>query len=313
MLLKAAILHRGGKIRKPKSRETIGFDACVRAGLSDGNIQFLSEEQALTLQALNGLRDAAQHFILEISEGQLYMQAQAAVTLFRDLMQDALECDLLLELPKRVLPLATSVPTDLETLFSTEVSEIRKLLQPGRRRKTEAMARLRPLAILDSALRGEKGVPANAEMSALESKVAAGRSWDDIFEGVASVQIQTHGSGSVIELRLEKKSGIPVHLVPDGTLGASTVAVKRVNELSFYSLGLKQVAEKVSLTPPKALAVIRKLGLQRDSEYFKEIKVGRQAHKRYSQKAVQTIKEGLPSLDIDEIWKEFGPTRRAQR
>src|SRR3984957_15670804 len=72
MLLKAAILHRGGRIREKHAKETIGFDACVRRSLSDGKIKFLKEEQALVLQTINGLRDAAQHHLLDISEGQLY-------------------------------------------------------------------------------------------------------------------------------------------------------------------------------------------------------------------------------------------------
>jgi hypothetical protein len=44
MLRKAAILHRGGRIRERRARETIGFDACVRRGLSDGRIKFLTEQ-----------------------------------------------------------------------------------------------------------------------------------------------------------------------------------------------------------------------------------------------------------------------------
>jgi len=36
MLLKAAILHRGGAIRKPREKQTIGFDECLRKALSDG-------------------------------------------------------------------------------------------------------------------------------------------------------------------------------------------------------------------------------------------------------------------------------------
>lgn len=35
MLLKAAILHKGGKIRERRAKNTLGFDACVRRGLSD--------------------------------------------------------------------------------------------------------------------------------------------------------------------------------------------------------------------------------------------------------------------------------------
>ena len=64
MLLKAAIRHRQGKIRKAREKQTIGFDACVRKGLTDSKLKFLTEEQALTLQAINGQRDAAQHYLV---------------------------------------------------------------------------------------------------------------------------------------------------------------------------------------------------------------------------------------------------------
>lgn len=73
MLLKASILHRGGGIREKRAKKTIGFNACVRRSLSDGAIKFLTEEQALVLQTINGLRDAAQH-LLDISEAQIYIQ-----------------------------------------------------------------------------------------------------------------------------------------------------------------------------------------------------------------------------------------------
>jgi hypothetical protein len=77
MLFKAIILHRGGR--------TIGFDASVRKGLSDAKVKFLTDHQALTVQMINSLRDAAQHHILDISEGHLYIHAQAGLSLFRDL------------------------------------------------------------------------------------------------------------------------------------------------------------------------------------------------------------------------------------
>ena len=59
MLMKAAILHRGGKIRDKRAKETIGFDTCIRRSLNDGKIKYLNENQALVLQTINGLRDAA--------------------------------------------------------------------------------------------------------------------------------------------------------------------------------------------------------------------------------------------------------------
>lgn len=87
MLLKASILEKGGKIREKRAKQTYGFDRCVRVGLTNGDIRFLNEPQALTLQAVNGLRDAAQHHIVDVSEGHLYVLAQASVTLFRDLLR----------------------------------------------------------------------------------------------------------------------------------------------------------------------------------------------------------------------------------
>ena len=182
MLMKAAILHRGGKIRDKRAKETIGFDTCIRRSLNDGKIKYLNENQALVLQTINGLRDAAQHHILEISEGQLYLHVQSGVTLFVDLLKSVFDQQINTHLPSRVLPVSTSPPTDLETLFDSEVSEIKKLLHPGKRRRIEALARLRPLAILDATIHGEKGQPSDSNLRQLSNAVAAGNSWSDVFK-----------------------------------------------------------------------------------------------------------------------------------
>ncbi len=79
LLLKAAILHRGGKVRKKRENQTIGFDECIRVAIP---LKIINTEQALTLQTINSLRDAAQHYILQISEQLLYFQAQMGLTLF---------------------------------------------------------------------------------------------------------------------------------------------------------------------------------------------------------------------------------------
>jgi len=256
MLLKAAILHRGGRIRENRAKETIGFDACVRRALSDGRIKFLTDEQALVLQTINGLRDAAQHHLLDISEGQLYVHVQSGVTLFRDLLKSVFKQELVTHLPTRVLPVSTSPPTTLATLFESEVDEIKKLLRPGKRRQIEAMARLRPLAILDATIQGEKGQPSDAELRRIGKEVVSGGSWADAFKGASAVERFANGAGPSLSLRLSKKEGIPIQLVAEGTPGSSVVAVKRINELDFYSFGAKQLAEKLGISMPKALSVV---------------------------------------------------------
>ncbi len=304
MLMKGAILHRGGRIRDKRAKETIGFDACVRRSLSDGTIKYLTEEQALVLQTINGLRDAAQHHLLDISEGQIYIHVQSGVTLFRDLLKSVFAQDLACHLPTRVLPVSTSPPTDLATLFESEVAEIKKLLKPGRRRRLEGLARVRPLAILDATIQGEKRQPSDGDLRRIGMDLSKGSAWTDVFRGAAAIEITADGTGPSLCLRLSKKEGIPIQLVAEGTPGASVVAVKRVNELDFYSFGAKQLAEKTGLTMPKVVAVVSHLGLRDQPECYKEIKIGKAVFKRYSQKALDSIQECLKKESADEIWRK---------
>lgn len=309
MLMKAAILHRGGRIRDKRAKETIGFDACVRRSLSDGKVRYLRDEQALVLQTVNGLRDAAQHHLLDISEGQLYVHVQSGVTLFRDLLKSVFDQELSFHLPTRVLPVSTSPPTDLATLFDSEAAEIKKLLRPGRRRQLEAMARLRPLAILDATIQGEKGQPSDAELRRIGKEVSKGKAWEAVFQGASAVEITADGTGPSLSLRLSKKEGIPIQLVAEGTPGASVVAVKRVDELGFYSLGAKQLSEKLGLTIPKVVALVDHLGLRGQTDCYKEIKIGTAVFKRYSQKALDEIGSALKKESADEIWAKRHPKK----
>jgi hypothetical protein len=306
MLLKAAILHRGGRIRDPRQRQTIGFDTCVRRALDDGKIKFITSEQALTLQIGNGLRDAAQHHYVEVSEAQLYVHAQAGLTLFRDLLKSVFLEDLRKEMPERVLPISVSPPTDLAALFEEEVKDIQKLLNPKSRRRVEAAGRLKALAIVEASVKGERFQPSEGDLSKLMDGVRKAKSWEDIFPGVASVNIAPEGSGPSISLRLTKKEGIPVQLVPEGTPGASVVAIKRVDELGFYNLGRDDLAKKVGLTGPKTTAVVRFLKLQDDTDCYKVFIIGKTQIGRYSQKAIDHVKQALEEHSIDEIWRRHG-------
>lgn len=302
MLLKSSIIHRGGRIREKRSKETIGFDACLRRSLTDAKIKYLTEEQVLTLQALNGLRDAAQHHLLDISEDQLYIHVQSGITLFKDIIMLVFGQGLTSGLPARVLPVATRAPRDLISLFDTEITEIKKLLLPRRRRRVEAMARLRPMAILDATIKGEKAQPSDSDLRRLAKQLLIGKNWLDIFPGISEVSFSSDGLGPTLSLRLTKKEGIPIQVVPEGTPETSVVAVKRVNELGYYNLGAKQLAEKLGLTIPKLIAIVDAFGLRNDEEFYKEFRIGKSTFKRYSQKAIEKIQDLLNTVSIDEIW-----------
>ena len=306
MLLKAAILHKGGKTREKRAKETIGFSLCVRKAFSDAEIKFLNEEEVLTLQTINGFRDAAQHYTLELSEQIFYLQTQAVLTLFRDITQKVFNIDLKLELPVRVLPLSTTPPMDIHALFTHEVNEVKKLLQPNRRRKLEALEKLRALAIMENSIQGIQSQPSDAELKSLIRKLKQGSTWNQIFPGTSTINFTTKGYGLSLDLRITKsEEGIPFTPVPEGTPGVAVVAIKRVNELDFYNLGRDQLAKKLNHTGPKITAAIQVFKIKDDPECFKQIKMGKATFNRYSQKAIDKIKDRLDIKMIEEVWDEY--------
>src|SRR5205823_5094106 len=107
---------------------TIGFDACLRKCLSEEPIKCLTEDDALSLQNLNSLRDAAQHYLVELPEQLLYIYAQAAVTLFIRMTRDVLARPLRDDVPTRVIPLCPSPPKDLGLVLDVEFADIRSMI-----------------------------------------------------------------------------------------------------------------------------------------------------------------------------------------
>lgn len=305
MLLKASILQKGGKIKEKGAKKTYGFSACVRKALSDAKIKFLEEDEVLTLQSLNGLRDAAQHYTLVMSEQHLYFHAQAALTLFRDINKRVFNIDLVTELPERVLPVSTTPPTDITSFFSNEIQEIKKLIEPNRRKRIDALEKLRALAIMENAVQGNDNQPSDAELRNLIDNLKIGSNFKQLFPGVATLKLTATGYGPSLDLRISRKEGIPIQIVPEGTPGAAVVALKRVNELDYFNLGRNQLAKKVGLTGPKTTAVIYHLNLKEDPESFKKITIGKSQFDRYSQKAIHSIKETLKDKTIQEIWEEY--------
>ncbi|MHA7826192.1 MAG: DUF3644 domain-containing protein [Roseovarius sp.] len=310
MLLKSAIRHKGGKIRKAREKLAIGFDTCVRKGLTDASLKFLNDEQALTLQSINGQRNAAQHYLVDMSEHQLYFYSQAGVTLFRDIHDEIFDDKLILELPERVLPISTTAPKDLAALFDKEIEEIKSLLAPGTRRKMDAVSKARSLAVLEGAVNGDYEQASDHELGKICTRLADGEAWSSVFPGVASINITADVDGPTICLRLTKNEGTPVQLLKESEGAGAVVAVRRVDELGFYSLGALDLAEKVGLTPPKSRAVVDHIGLRNDPNCFKEFKISGVKHARYSPKAIQRIQDALHAESIDEIWAAYRAKQR---
>lgn len=311
LLLKAAIVHKGGRIREPGNAETFGHDKCVRVCLSDKKVQCLVPEQAVTIQIINSLRDAAQHYMVQVSEQQLYLYAQAGLTLYADLLRSVFNASLADHLPDRVLPASTRPPRDLHAVVKAEFDDVKSLVAPRSRKHLEARAKLRALAVIEASLTGIRSQPGESELEKVVSRIKSGDSWQKLFPSVASLGLATEVSNTIgVAIRLTKKEGQPVVLVPEGTPGATTVAVKRVNETDYYSLGLNDLAKKIGLNPSRTLALVRHLGLQARDDSFKVITIGGVTFKRYSRVALELAKESLKTVDMDKVWELNRPSNR---
>jgi len=307
MLLKATIVHRGARIREPRASQTISFSKCLGKCLSEADVKCLEAEEALTIQMINGMRDAAQHYILRVSEEQLYMLAQAGLTLFRDILLRVFNEPLAKHFPQRVMPVSTVLPKDLDILLDDEFAHIRSLIQPGRRRSAEAKARLRPMAIMEAAVCGSDLQPTERELNGHLRQLRAGASWRDLLPGIASLTFDTSADSMAFSIRITKREGVPVRLVGEGEDTAAVVGVRRVNELDYYSLGFSDLAEKLEMkiTRGKLPAVIWHLQVQESLDYFKVISIGRSSFKRYSPKALDFLHKEIAKLDLAQVWDDY--------
>ena len=305
MLLKAGIIHRGGKIWKRGENQTIGFNECLGKALSEKGVQFLIDEQDLQLRTLNSLRDAAQHYLLDLSEQHFYIHVQAGFTLFNDVYRKVFEKELYVHLLTRVLPVSTTPPADISAVFEHNTEEIQRLLEPRRRRRIETRAKLRGLAIVERAILGGDSQPRDSELNEYGDYLTSGKEWHEVSPGVATIQFTASGTGPSLDLRISKREGILTHLVPEATSDATLLAVHKVDALGFYNLGRNQVANHLDLTGPKTTALIWCLAVKDDNECFRRVTIGKSSFDRYSQKAVDRLREGVKTLNISEVWTAY--------
>ena len=177
LFMKAALVHRGYRSRESQYSNTFGFEKCVNKCINEAKPGILTENEAVTVRLINGLRDAAQHYLIEVSERELYIYIQAAVTLLDDKLQDVFGTSLHDYLPERVLPISTIVPLDLESVIAIKLEEIKALLAPRKRKGLQAASQLRSLAVLEKALRGDSVQPTPAELDQLASRIRQGTYW----------------------------------------------------------------------------------------------------------------------------------------
>lgn len=317
MLLKAALGQRGVTLRKPDTGYALGINECLNKATDDGEVRFLSIDERRTLAVLNGLRDQAQHHLVDVSEQILYTVAQSAVTLFADVLARTFGQKLCDHIPPRVLPISTDPPKEINVLMRDEYAHLRELLESAERDGPLDEPRLRSLVTIDRALQLVDPHVPDETLDNIRQSVKASDEWSSVFAGIAQVKLSSDGVGAKVAIHFTKKEGAPVRVLADGEcVEGATIVVRHVDDTKTYCFSSTELAKKVHLTPPKLLALIDFLRVKDDQRCFKVLSLGKVRSNRYSTVALDQCRAALNgpnAVDMNAIWAKHRPQPRKPR
>lgn len=306
MLLKASLIEKNVRVFDKRKGRSIGFDKTVN--VSSEHLQ-LSPEQCGLLRAIDALRDDEQHFLGELNEGLLYLHVRAGVTLFADVLERHFEEQLADHLPNRVLPISTDPPTELDVLIDEQYAQIKKLLQPGKRRRAEARAQIRALLAMEAHLAAEVSVT-EKDVNRVENAIRTNRLRADVFPRLGGLGTTIEGSGVTITVKFSKREGAPVRLIAADD-PREAAAVRQVDLQRKYQHSATDLARLTHLTLPRSRALRLELEIDGNDDLHHTFVFDSQRISRYSDAALQRMREAIRAgIEMDDIWERHRPRGR---
>jgi hypothetical protein len=87
-------------------------------------------------------------------------------------------------------------------------------------------------------------------------------------------------------------------------------AIREVDLQRKYHWSPSELATKLKVTGPRALALRRHLKIDEDPACRHTFVFGSQKHVRFSDNAFTRMRDALETVDMAEVWENFGPGRR---
>lgn len=307
MLLKAIIFQRRGSIRDPGQQYTYKLGRCINIVHSD--LKVLSADDLPIVWAIKQDRNAAAHDSVSFSEDMLWLHVRSAVTIFGRLLKAAFGEDIADVIPSRVVPVSALPPTDASVVIAREMQDIADMLKPGLRRSDDAKARIRPLLALDGSVTGREEAPTEQELDRAVEAFRHGKKWQDVFPGLAALEIApTPGGGAQeVTLRLAKDGDGPG--VRAAKPGEAALLYRKSNPFDEYGTKLSEFGVKLGLTSHQGQALVWKLRLKEDPDaYFvRKTKKGNIVYQGLSAKAFDTTRKAMSAkgFDLEAIVREY--------
>jgi hypothetical protein len=305
MLLKAALVESKVRLFDKAKGRSISFEKCVR--LAPEHLR-LTDAQCGLLRAIDAVRDDEQHYFGDLSEGLLYAHIRGGVTLFADLLDSAFGEKLADHLPTRVLPISTDPPADIDVLIDEQYEQIKKLLGPGTRRRTEARANIRALLAMEAHV-AEDVLVTEKDVNRVERAIKGGKKLPEVFPRLQDITTVMEGTGVNLTVRFSKREGAPVRFVAADD-PREAAAVREVDLERKYHISARELAERLDLSQPRALALRRHLSLDENEDYRHEFVFDSQRIPRYSDAALQHMREALDTADMEQVWHTHRPRKK---
>lgn len=106
-------------------------------------------------------------------------------------------------------------------------------------------------------------------------------------------------------MKITKEATISFKLAKPGDEIQGTLVKQEVDPWTVFNLPLTKLAKNLNLTQPKTLALIYEMDIQSDPECYRELKRMSQTFKAYSKKALDLLREGMKTADMDAIWVRY--------
>lgn len=310
MMLKAGLTNQRVAVFDKKSGRSIGFDRCLN--LANEHLQIDASDIGV-LRTVDSLRDDEQHWLAEVSEELLYLHARATVGVLNKLMETAFGEGLADHLPPRALPITTQPLDDFDVLIDRQYSQIRDLLQTGKRRRPEARSLIRGMLAMEGHAAEDVKV-SERDVNRVEKGIRDGKDLSGVFPRLTTVSATTTTDGPSVTVHFAKKKGAPVHFVSADD-PADAAAVREVDLQKKFHWSATDLAKKLDLTGPRATALRRHLQIDDDPTCMHHFDFGGMKLIRYSDNALTRMREALddPATDMAAIWAEHGFGRSGKK
>jgi hypothetical protein len=290
MLLKAILVQKKVKVFDPAKHTSIGFAKCVNLACQHAQ---LTPEEAGLLRTIDELRDGEQHWLIVVPEELLYLHARGFATTFDDLLKRIFDDRLADHLPSRVLPISTHPQLGFDLLIDREFTQIKELLQPGKRRRDEARGRIRTLLAMESHVADGVDV-SETDIDRIESAVRSGKDRADIFPRLNTIDTVLSGSGTAVTVHFTKRTneGAPVRYIgaDDPTEAA---AVREVDLQKRFHISRSALAEKLNISSKRAKDLRKKLGIDEDPLCMHIFKFNESKFPMFSDKALLRLRSEI--------------------